>query len=121
MSLLDTNKKRVNRRKFRVRNKVRRVSFDRMRLCVCRSLKHISIQLIDDSKHMTVASASSVGMEMPEKVSGKIELAKLVGKDLAKKASELSVGPVFFDRGKYKYHGRVRALAEGLREGGLEF
>lgn len=88
-----------------------------LRLSVFRSNKHIYAQLIDDSKGITVASAS---FEENGKVK-KSEAAKIVGKTIAEKAKEAGISKIVFDRGRYAYHGRVKALAEGAREAGLKF
>jgi len=101
------------------------------RFCVFRSNKHIYGQLIDDNKGKTLANVSDKGMKAKTvsketaegeiKLSGKIATAFEVGKLVAKKAAELKIEEVVFDRGGYKYHGRVKALADGAREGGLKF
>ncbi|MBI2165788.1 MAG: 50S ribosomal protein L18 [Chloroflexi bacterium] len=91
---------------------------DRPRLAVFRSLKHIYAQVIDDGRGVTLVAACS--REVSEKKK-KTEVAKLVGALLARRAGAAGVGSVVFDRGGYKYHGRVKALAEGAREGGLNF
>ena len=93
------------------------------RLAVYRSTKHIYAQLIDDEKHVTVCSASSVDKDLKEKLAhgGNIEAAKVVGEAIAKKALAAGVECVVFDRGGYVYHGRVKELAEGAREAGLKF
>ncbi|MBD3272898.1 50S ribosomal protein L18 [Candidatus Dependentiae bacterium] len=110
--------KRSNRRSFRVKNKqVRRG--DVPRVCVFRSLKQIYAQIIDDSNHSTLVSFSSLNLK--EKKNNKVETAKQVGLSLGKQALEKSIDKVFFDRGNYLYHGRVKALADGLRESGLKF
>ena len=111
------------RKKFRVSNKVKRVaSNDRFRLSISRSAKNISAQIIDDIKNVTLLSASSVEKDLKsiQKVN-KIELSKLVAQKLAKKAQDKKITKIFFDRGSYKYHGRVKAFAETLRENGMEF
>ena len=111
------------RKRFRVSNKVKRVaSSDRFRLSIFRSTSNISAQIIDDAKNITLVSASSVekDMKLGSKVS-KIELSKIVAEKLAKKAQEKKITKIFFDRGVYKYHGRVKAFAESLRENGMEF
>ena len=111
------------RKRFRVSNKVKRVaSNDRFRLSISRSSKNISAQIIDDSKKVTLLSASSVEKDLRsgEKVN-KIELSKLVAKKLAKKAQEKNITKIFFDRGSYKYHGRIKFFAETLRENGMKF
>ena len=94
---------------------------ERPRLNVFRSQKHIYAQVIDDRKGQTVAAASSVEKNFPEKKSGTVAAAKVVGKLVAERARQKGVGQVAFDRGGYQYHGRVRALAESAREAGLKF
>lgn len=93
------------------------------RLAVYRSTKHIYAQLIDDVKHVTVASASSIDKDLKEKLGhgGNIEAAKAVGEAIAKKALKAGVKNIVFDRGGFLYHGRIKALAEAAREAGLEF
>ena len=111
------------RKKFRVTNKVKKVaSKERFRLCISRSAKNISAQIIDDSKNMTLLSASSVEKDIKSgsKVN-KIELSKIVAEKLAKKAQEKNISKIFFDRGVYKYHGRVKIFAETLRKNGMDF
>ena len=111
------------RKRFRVSNKVKKVaSKDRFRLSISRSAKNISAQIIDDIKKVTLLSASSVekNFKSGEKVT-KTELSKQVAEKLAKKAQEKNITKIFFDRGSYKYHGRVKAFAETLRENGMEF
>ena len=111
------------RKRFRVSNKVKKVApKDRFRLCISRSSKNISAQIIDDNRNMTLLSASSVEKDIKSgsKVS-KIELSKIVAEKLAKKAQEKKITKIFFDRGVYKYHGRVKIFAETLRKNGMEF
>ncbi len=91
----------------------------RPRLSVFRSSKHISVQLIDDAASKTIVSASDLSVDAKGKKP--IEIAVLVGTDLAKKAKAAGIDKVVFDRGSYKFHGRVKALADAAREGGLEF
>lgn len=93
------------------------------RLAVYRSTKHIYAQLIDDVKHVTLASASSVDKDLKEKLGhgGNIEAAKAVGEAIAKKALKAGVKDVVFDRGGFLYHGRIQALADAAREAGLNF
>ena len=107
-------------RHARIRNKVSGTS-ELPRLCVFRSLKNISVQIIDDVKGTTLASASSLDKDLKIKNGGNIEAAKLVGASIAKKAKKAKISKVVFDRGGYLYHGRVAALAEAARENGLEF
>ena len=111
------------RKRFRVSNKVKRVApKDRFRLSISRSAKNISAQIIDDTKQVTLLSASSIekSLKSSDKIN-KIELSKLVAQKLAKKAQEKNITKIYFDRGSYKYHGRVKAFAETLRENGMEF
>ena len=111
------------RKRFRVRNKVKKVaSKDRFRLCISRSTKNISAQIIDDVKSITLLSASSVEKDIKSgpKVN-KTELSKIVAEKLAKKAQEKKITKIFFDRGVYKYHGRVKVFAETLRKNGMDF
>ncbi|GAA5534492.1 50S ribosomal protein L18 [Deinococcus metallilatus] len=105
------------RRKLRARRKVRVVAGERPRLSVFRSSKHIYAQIIDDSTGTTLAAASSSAV----KTGTKTDTAAAVGRALAEAAAARGVKQVVFDRGQYKYHGRVKALAEAAREGGLDF
>jgi large subunit ribosomal protein L18 len=106
-----------------VRRKVKAAAAGRLRLSVFRSSKQIYAQLIDDVKGVTVASASSVEKTMREgrKNGANIDAAKAVGKLIADRAREKGVKDVVFDRGSYLYHGRIKALADAAREGGLNF
>ena len=114
-----TNKER---KKYRITNKVKKVSSnDRYRLCVSRSTKNISAQIIDDVKNITLASASSNTKEIKSQNKNKKELSSLVAEVLSKKAKEMKITKVYFDRGIYKYHGRVKLLADELRKNGMEF
>ena len=92
----------------------------RPRLCVFRSNLHVYAQLIDDAKRATLASASDLDLVGADKKT-KIEKAKLVGMSLAKKAQERKIEVAVFDKGSYKYHGIIKSLADGAREGGLKF
>ncbi|SMB95307.1 50S ribosomal protein L18 [Deinococcus hopiensis] len=105
------------RRKLRARRKVRVAAGERLRLSVFRSSKHIYAQIIDDASGKTLAAASSSAL----KTGSKTDTASAVGKALAEAAAAKGVKQVVFDRGQYKYHGRVKALAEAAREGGLDF
>ena len=122
--IMNNNKgkiQRVQRRKARVRAKVFGVA-QRPRLNVFRSLKHISAQLIDDEKGITLASANDKEVSgVQEDKDNKFAVSYEVGKILAKKAIEANVKSCVFDKSGYKYHGKVKALAEGAREGGLVF
>ena len=111
------------RKRFRVSNKVKKVAAkDRFRLSITRSSKNISAQIIDDIKKITLLSASSVEKDVrsSEKVN-KTELSKIVALKLAKKAQEKKITKIYFDRGSYRYHGRIKIFAEILRENGMEF
>ena len=113
----------TTRKKFRVRSKLKRVaSRDRFRLSISRSSKNIFAQIIDDEKNTTLLSASSIEKDIKsmQKVK-KSELSKIVAEKLAKKAQEKNIRKIFFDRGIYKYHGRVKIFAETLRKNGMEF
>ena len=116
---LDTSK----RKRFRVSNKVKKVaSKDRFRLSISRSARNISAQIIDDTKNVTLLSASSVEKDIKEtKTKNKSELSKIVAEKLAKKAQEKKIIKIYFDRGIYKYHGRIKIFAETLRKNGMEF
>ncbi len=110
------------RRQARIRARIEG-SAGRPRLSVFRSLTNIYAQVIDDEAGRTLVSASTVDRDIAAQVDGKskIEAAKIVGQALASRAKEAGISAVVFDRGGYKYHGRVAALAEGAREGGLSF
>ena len=115
---LDTTK----RKRFRVSNKVKKVaSRDRYRLSIARSTKNISAQIIDDNNNKTIVSASSKEKEMKTNKINKTKMSEAIGEILAKRAKEKNISEVYFDRGGYKYHGRVKAFAETLRKNGLKF
>tara|TARA_B100002049_G_C15988528_1_gene336271 strand:- start:67 stop:423 length:357 start_codon:yes stop_codon:yes gene_type:complete len=113
----------VDRKKFRIRNKIKKVSnLDRFRLSISRSTRNISAQIIDDSKNVTLFSASSIEKDIKSlNKNNKIELSKMVAEKLAKKALAKKITKIYFDRGIYKYHGRVKIFAETLRKNGMEF
>ncbi len=113
----------TTRKKFRITNKLKKVSKpDRFRLSIFRSSKNISAQIIDDSKNITLLSASSVEKDIKEsQTKNKSELSKIVAEKLAKKAQEKKITKIYFDRGIYKYHGRIKIFAETLRKNGMEF
>ena len=111
-----------DRKKFRIRNKLKKVSnHDRYRLTVARSTKNISAQIIDDVKKITLISATSLKKELKLQKKNKTDLSKIVAEILATKAKEKNITKIYFDRGIYKYHGRVKIFAETLRKNGLEF
>ena len=110
------------RKKFRVSNKVKKNSpKDRLRLSISRSSKNISAQIIDDTKNITLLSASSIEKDIKGNKVNKTELSKIVAEKLAKKALEKKITKIYFDRGSYKYHGRIKVFAETLRDNGMEF
>jgi large subunit ribosomal protein L18 len=113
----------TERRQARVRRAVKKAAGERLRLSVFRSSKHIYAQVIDDTKGQTVAAASSVDKRLREglKTGADVKAAKAVGKLVAERLIEKGVKNVVFDRGNYRYHGRVKALADAAREGGLQF
>ena len=111
----------IERKRFRVRKKLKSVSKDRYRLSVSRSTKNISAQIIDDLKNITLVSASSIDKEIRAQKKNKSELSTIVAESLAKKANEKNIKKIYFDRGIYKYHGRVKIFAETLRKNGMEF
>ena len=115
--------KRKVRRGFRVRNRIRRDAHGRPRLSVFRSNRHIYAQIIDDSEGRTIVSADSLDAAVAGvgECAGTCDHARSVGKLLAERALEKGVTGVVFDRGVFKYHGRVAALADAAREGGLQF
>ena len=111
------------RKRFRVSNKLKKVApKERFRLSITRSARNISAQIIDDSKNITLLSASSVEKDIKSgsKVN-KTELSKIVAEKLAKKAQDKKITKIFFDRGIYKYHGRIKIFAETLRKNGMDF
>ena len=114
---------RTERRKAQVRRAIRRAANGRVRLSIFRSSKHIYAQVLDDVGGTTLASASSIEKDMrgSMKNGANIEAAKAVGKLVAERAAAKGVKDVVFDRGAYLYHGRVKALADAAREGGLNF
>ena len=112
----------IQRKRNRVRNKIKKVSKnDRFRLSVSRSIKNISAQIIDDKANKTIVSASSTEKNFKKDKKNKTNLSVVLGEVLAKRASEKKINKVYFDRGGYKYHGRIKALAESLRKNGLNF
>ena len=110
------------RKKFRVRNKLKKVSgLDRYRLSIFRSSKNISAQIIDDTKNITLLSVSSIEKDIKNiQKSNKTELSRIVAEKLVKKAQEKNISNIYFDRGIYKYHGRVKIFAETLRKNGMK-
>ena len=118
---MKTTKKQ--KKKFRIRNKLKKISkFDRFRLSLYRSSKNISAQIIDDVKNITLIAASSnekIIKSLNKK--NKTELSNAVAENLAKKAIEKKITKIYFDRGTYKYHGRIKTFADTLRKNGMKF
>ena len=116
--------KKINnkvKRKLRNRKKLKEVSFNRYRISVWKSLNNLFAQIIDDKEKKTLVSASSIEKEIKKNKIKKIEKSSLIGEILAKRAKEQNINEVYFDRGEYKYHGRIKAFAETLRKNGLKF
>ena len=109
------------KRKIRNRKKLKKVNSNRLRVSVSKSLNNLFAQIIDDKQKKTLVSASSIEKEVKLKKVKKIEKSSLIGEILAKRAKEKNISKVFFDRGAYKYHGRVKVFAETLRKNGLKF
>ena len=109
------------KRRMRVRSKLRKVNAGRMRLSIHRSNKNISAQLIDDANGVTLASASSLEKDLGIVGHNNIEASAKVGAAIAERAKKAGVEEAYFDRGGFLFHGRVKALAEAAREGGLKF
>ena len=112
--------KKIKRTK-RNRKKLKSVNGSKFRITVYKSLKNISAQIINDNLRKTVVSASSTEKELKKTKLKKIEVSNILGEILAKRAIEKKIDNVYFDRGGYKYHGRVKALAESLRKNGIKF
>ena len=109
------------KRQLRVRKKLKNLNVDRLRVSVSKSLNNLSAQIIDDKLKKTLVSASSIEKEIKIKKIKKIEKSILLGEILAKRALEKKINKVYLDRGKNKYHGRIKSFAESLRKNGLKF
>ena len=109
------------KRKIRNRKKLKDVNVNKLRISVSKSLNNLSAQIIDDKQRKTLVSASSIEKEIKSKKVKKMEKSSLIGEILAKRAKEKNINRVYFDRGEYKYHGRVKTFAETLRKNGMEF
>ena len=109
------------KRKLRNRKKLKRVNNNRYRISVSKSLNNLFIQIIDDKNGKTLVSASSIEKDIKKNKVKKLEKSSLIGEVLAKRAKEKNISKVYFDRGEYKYHGRIKAFAETLRKNGLKF
>ena len=116
--------KKINnkiKRKLRNRKKLKKVNVNRYRVSVSKSLNNLFAQIIDDKQKKTLVSASSIEKEVKKNKIKKIEKSSLIGEILAKIAKEQNINEVYFDRGEYKYHGRIKSFAETLRKNGLKF
>jgi large subunit ribosomal protein L18 len=116
--------KKINnkdKRKLRNRKKLKSVNLNRYRVSVTKSLNNLFAQIIDDKQKKTLVSASSIEKEIKSKKIKKMEKSNLIGEILAKRAKEKNISEVYFDRGQYRYHGRVKSFAETLRKNGLKF
>ena len=116
--------KKINnrtKRKLRNRKKLKSVNVNRYRISVSKSLNNLSVQIIDDKQKKTLVSASSIEKEIKGKKVKKMEKSSLIGEILAKRAKDKKINEVYFDRGGYKYHGRIKMFAETLRKNGLKF
>ena len=119
--MANTKQKLFQKRRLRVRNKLRKMANGRPRLSVHRSNKNISVQLIDDVKGVTLAAASTVEKDLGAVGVNNIEAAAKVGKAIAERAKAAGFEDCYFDRGGFLFHGKVKALADAAREGGLKF
>ena len=117
MKKLNNSKKRA----LRTRKKIKSVSTNRYRISIFKSLKNISAQIIDDKEKKTLVSVSSTEKVIKANKKKKSETSTLTGEILAKRAVEKKITKVYFDRGSYKYHGRIKLFADSLRKNGLEF
>jgi|TARA_B110000967_G_C18536563_1_gene388472 large subunit ribosomal protein L18 len=116
--------KKINnkvKRKIRNRKKLKKVNVNRLRISVSKTLNNLSAQIIDDKQKKTLVSASSTEKDIKAKKVKKMEKSSIIGEILAKRAKEKDIKDVYFDRGEYKYHGRVKLFAETLRKNGLKF
>ena len=118
--MANTKRQLFLKRRMRVRNKLRRTNAGRMRLSVHRSSKNISVQLIDDVAGKTLASASTLEKALGVVGKNNVEAAAKVGAEIAKRAKKAGVEEAYFDRGGFLFHGKVKALADAAREGGLK-
>ena len=116
--------KKINNKKKRTlrnRKKLKSVSINKYRVSVTKSLNNLFAQIIDDTQNKTLVSASSIEKDIKAKKVKKMEKSSLIGEMLAKRAKEKNINEVYFDRGEYRYHGRIKAFAETLRKNGLKF
>ena len=118
-----SNKKRglFKKRRLRVRNRIKKFSKDKVRMSIHRSSKNIYVQLIDDSVGKTITSASTRETAIGKDLRNDVRTAAIIGKEIATRAKKSGISEVYFDRGGFLFHGRVKALAEAAREAGLKF
>ena len=109
------------KRRLRNRKKLKEVNINRYRVSISKSLRNLSAQIIDDKQKKTLVSASSVEKDLKKNKVKKIEKSTLIAEILAKRAKEKNINEVYFDRGGYRYHGRIKIFAETLRKNGLKF
>jgi large subunit ribosomal protein L18 len=109
------------KRRLRNRKKLKSVNINKYRISVSKSLNNLSAQIIDDAQNKTLVSVSSTEKDIKSKKIKKMEKSSLIGELLAKRAKEKNIKEVYFDRGEYKFHGRVKTFAETLRKNGLKF
>ena len=109
------------KRNLRTRKRLKKLNKTRFRVSVSKSLNNLSAQIIDDKQKITLVSASSIEKDVKSKKTKKMEKSSLIGEILAKRAKEKNITEVYFDRGEFKYHGRIKAFAETLRKNGLKF
>ena len=109
------------KRKQRNRKKLKKISSNRYRISISKSLNNLFVQIIDDKAKKTLVSATSIEKEIKKNKIKKIEKSSVIGEILAKRAKEKNIIEVYFDRGEYKYHGRIKTFAETLRKNGLKF
>jgi large subunit ribosomal protein L18 len=119
--MANTKRELFFKRRLRVRNKLRAMSDGRLRLSVHRSNRNISVQIIDDAKGVTLAAASTMEKALDSIGVNNVEAARKVGVAIAERAKAAGIEEVYFDRGGFLYHGKVKALADAAREGGLKF
>ncbi len=119
--MANTKRELFQKRRLRVRNKLKAVAAGRLRLSVHRSNKNISVQLIDDAKGVTVAAASSLEKGLGFVGKNNVEASAKVGSAIAERAKAAGVEECYFDRGGFLFHGKIKALADAAREGGLKF
>jgi large subunit ribosomal protein L18 len=119
--MANTKRELFLKRRLRVRNKIKAMANGRLRLSVHRSSKNISVQLIDDAKGVTVAAASTLEKDLGFVGKNNLEAAAKVGSTIAERAKKAGIEECYFDRGGFLFHGKIKALADAAREGGLKF